>query len=283
MLPPIIPPSSPRHPVPPGACDAHAHVLGPYSSFPLAEDRTYESPELPVTEYLRMLDAIGFTRGVVVTASAYGTDNGAMLQALRASPSRLRGVAVVDARTPSAALVAMNSVGVRGARFARFPGFSGTVDLDELDRIAPQLREMGWHAQIWTLLGRFVPIANRLLGHRLPLVLDHMAFIDVRKGIADAGFQAVLRLLGEGRVWVKLIAYRLSRGVADYEDVRPFHDALVAANPDQLVWGSDWPHVHMTSGMPDDGYLVDLFEGWVPDALRRQKILVDNPRRLYGF
>jgi len=283
MLAPIIPPSSPRHPTPYGACDAHAHVLGPYDSFPLAKDRTYDSPELPVTEYLRMLDAIGFTRGVVVTASAYGTDNGAMLHALRASPSRLRGIAVVDSQTPADELAAMHSLGVRGARFARFPGFTGTVDLDEIDLLAPRFREMGWHAQVWTSLGRFLSLAEHLLEHSLSLVLDHMAIIDVRKGTADAAFQTLLRLLGDGRVWVKLTAYRLSQGVANYEDVRPFHDALVATNPDQLVWGSDWPHVHMTSGMPDDGHLVDLFDEWVPDASLRKKILVDNPGRLYGF
>lgn len=195
MLAPIIPPSSPRHPAPSGACDAHAHVLGPYDSFPLAKDRAYESPELPVTEYLRMLDAIGFTRGVLVTASAYGTDNGAMLHALRASP-RLRGIAVVDSRTTSDELATMHSLGVRGARFARFPGFKGTVDLDEIDRLAPLLREMGWHAQVWTSLGRFLSAARHLLEHGLPLVLDHMAIVDVRKGTADAGFQTLLRLLG---------------------------------------------------------------------------------------
>ncbi|MBI3770164.1 MAG: amidohydrolase family protein [Deltaproteobacteria bacterium] len=251
--------------------------------YPLAADRTYDSPELPAAAYLGMLDAVGFARGVLVTASAYGTDNRAMLHALRASPARLRGVAVLDRRVPHAELAAMHVAGVRGARFGQVQGFTGAVGFDELDRMALTLRELGWHAQVWTPLALFIPMADRLLGHGVPLVLDHMALPDVAKGISNPSFQTLLRLLGNGKLWVKLTAYRLSQAFPDYEDVRPFHDALVATNPDQLIWGSDWPHVHMTRDMPDDGHLVDLFNEWVGDAVLRKKILVDNPARLYGF
>jgi predicted TIM-barrel fold metal-dependent hydrolase len=280
---PITPPRAPRIPVPANACDAHAHVFGPYEQYPLASDRTYDSPELPAAAYLGMLDAIGFARGVLVTASAYGTDNRAMLHALRASPARLRGVAVLDHRVSPEELAAMHASGVRGVRFGQVQGFTGAVGFDELGRMAPTLRELGWHAQVWTLLGHFIPMADRLLGHGVPLVLDHMALPNTAKGIANASFQTLLRLLGSGKVWVKLTAYRLSQAFPDYEDIRPFHDALVATNPDQLVWGSDWPHVHMSRDMPDDGHLVDLFDEWVGDAAVRKKILVDNPARLYGF
>jgi predicted TIM-barrel fold metal-dependent hydrolase len=230
-----------------------------------------------------MLDAIGFARGVLVTASAYGTDNRAMLHALRTSPERLRGVAVLDHRVSREELGAMHASGVRGVRFGQLQGFTGTVGFDELDRMAPTLSELGWHAQVWTLLGHFVPMADRLLQHGVPLVLDHMALPNVAKGISNPSFQTLLRLLGSGKVWVKLTPYRLSQAFPDYEDVRPFHEALVATNPDRLVWGSDWPHVHMIRDMPDDGHLVDLFTRWVGNEALRRKILVDNPARLYGF
>lgn len=278
---PISSPRPPRSPIPANACDSHAHVFGPYAQYPLSPDRAYESPELPAPAYLGMLDTIGFARGVVVTASAYGSDNRAMLQALRSSPSRLRGVAVLDHSQD--ALATMHALGVRGARFSQVPGFTGTVGFHELDRVAARLREMGWHAQIWTLLGTFIPLVDRLLAHGLPLVLDHMALPNPAKGITHASFQALLRLLGSGKVWVKLIPYRLSRMFPDYEDIRSFHDVLVATNPDQLVWGSDWPHVHMSRDIPDDGHLVDLFHQWVGDEALRKKILVDNPARLYDF
>jgi 2-pyrone-4,6-dicarboxylate lactonase len=283
LLPPITPPSAPRTSVAANACDAHAHVFGPYEHYPLASGRTYDSPELPATAYLGMLDAIGFARGVLVTASAYGTDNGAMLHALRMSPARLRGVAVVDHRLSHEELATMHALGVRGARFGQVQGFTGAVGFDELDQMAPTLRALGWHAQVWTPLGLLIPMADRLLGHGVPLVLDHMALPNPAKGIAGASFQALLCLLGNGKVWVKLTAYRLSQAFPDYADVRPFHDALVATNPDQLIWGSDWPHVHLSRDMPDDGRLVDLFNEWVSDTALRAKILVDNPARLYGF
>lgn len=282
-LPPIVSPKRPRNSIPANACDSHAHVFGPYTRFPLAADRTYDSPELPVAAYLSMLDAIGFARGVLVTASAYGTDNRAMLHALRTSPSRLRGIAVLDHRTPLEEMARMHAAGVRGARFSEAPGFTGTVGFDELDQMAPRLRELGWHAQVWHVLGLFIPMADRLLRHRVPLVLDHMALLNVAKGISGSSFQALLRLLGDGKVWVKLTAYRLSQQFPDYEDGRPFHEALVAANPDHLLWGSDWPHVHMTRQMPDDGHLVDLFDEWTGGDVLRTRILVDNPARLYGF
>ncbi len=280
---PIIPSRAPRKPVPANACDAHAHVFGPYDQYPPAADRSYDSPELPAAAYLDMLDAIGFARGVLVTASAYGTDNRAMLHALRASPVRLRGVAVLDRRVPHAELAVMHAAGVRGARFGQVQGFTGAVGLDELDQMAPTLRELGWHAQVWTPLGLLIPIADRLVAQGVPLVLDHMALPNVAKGISSRSFQALLRLLGSGKVWVKLTAYRLSQVFPGYEDVRPLHDALIATNPDQLIWGSDWPHVHMTRDMPDDGHLVDLFNEWVSDEGLRRKILVENPARLYGF
>jgi 2-pyrone-4,6-dicarboxylate lactonase len=121
-------------------------------------------------------------------------------------------------------------------------------------------------------------------GWTLPIVIDHMGNIDAALGTDQPGFKLMCDLLAEGELWVKLSgAYRISRRYPDYPDAKPFHHALVKANPEQVVWGSDWPHPRMEDPMPDDGHLLDLFNAWTPDEALRRRILVDNPARLYGF
>jgi predicted TIM-barrel fold metal-dependent hydrolase len=286
FLPPVTAPSRPRRPTPPGACDAHVHIFGPFNRFPLSAERSYSSPELPASAFLALLDAIGFERGVLVQPSAYGTDNRAMLHGLAESPIRLRGVAVTRSETSRVELVGMRELGVRGLRFTEIPGdlaFQGTVGVDELEQLAPTLRDLALHAQLWTTCDWFASAAPRLVKLGVPLVLDHMALFDTRLGVDAPAFQNLLRLLGDGQIWIKLTPYRLSRKYPDYEDVRPFHEALVYTNPERLLWGSDWPHVHMKSRMPDDGHLVDLFDDWTGDDALRERILVENPARLYEF
>jgi predicted TIM-barrel fold metal-dependent hydrolase len=234
-----------------------------------------------------MLDALGLAGGVVVTASAYGTDNRALTHALTSLPGRLRGVAVVDGRLARDELAAMRDAGVRGLRFTqlsdRVPEFHGTVGYDALRTLAPAMRELGLHAQLWTLCDLFAAQHGELLELEIPLVLDHMGLFAPSRGSADPAFRTLLELLAEGRVWVKLIPYRMSSKYPDYSDLRPFHEAMLEANADRLLWGTDWPHVRMTENMPDDGHLLDLFLEWTADDERAGKVLVDNPSRLYGF
>jgi predicted TIM-barrel fold metal-dependent hydrolase len=286
FLPPVARPKRPGRPAPPNACDCHVHIFGPYARFPLEQERSYAPPELPAHAFLAMIDAIGFTRGVLVQASAYGTDNRAMLNGLSESPQRLRGVAVTTRATPRAELADWRARGVCALRFTDVPpriAFAGTVGVEEFVALAPLMRELDLHAQLWMTAKRFTNQAERLFALGVPLVLDHMAILDPAAGLAGAAFQAVLRGLGEGRFWLKLTPYRLSRSYPDYEDIRPFHEALVRANPERLVWGSDWPHVHMASEMPDDGHLVDLFDAWTGDDVLCTRILAENPAHLYGF
>jgi predicted TIM-barrel fold metal-dependent hydrolase len=239
--------------------------------------------------YLGMLDTLGFERGVLVQGSAHGHDNAAMLDALERAPQRLRGVAVADADTPAAELRRWHALGVRGLRFNHFfrdgqLHYRGGVTLESAQVLAPVMRELGWHLQLWIDvkdLPDTVPALNAL---GLPVVIDHMGRTDARAGIGAPGFQSLLRLLGEGGCWVKLSgAHRVSDNAPDYPEARPLHQALVAANPERLVWGADWPHPRMQGPMPDAGHLLDLFFDWTPDASARQRILVDNPARLYDF
>jgi predicted TIM-barrel fold metal-dependent hydrolase len=282
-------PRRPKIPPPPMACDTHAHVFGPADRFPYAADRSYTPPDSPLAKYLGMLDTLGFDRGVLVQASAHGRDNSAMLDALKHHPNRLRGVAVADAGTAPAELRRWHAAGVRGLRFNHFfrdgaLHYRGGVPLDAAQALAPVMKEFGWHLQLWIDakdLPDTIPVLKALA---LPVVIDHMGRTDARAGTATPGFQALLRLVGDGGCWVKVSgAHRLSARAPDYDDARPFHEALVRANPDRLVWGSDWPHPRIEGEMPDAGHLYDLFGAWTPDEATRKRCLVANPAALYGF
>jgi 2-pyrone-4,6-dicarboxylate lactonase len=292
MIPGCPPPREPTRPkVPPPAlaCDTHAHVFGPADRFPYADDRSYTPPDAPLEKYLRMLDTVGFARGVLVQGSAHGRDNAAMLDALARQPGRLRGVAVADADVAPAELRRWHAGGVRGLRFNHFfrggsLHYRGGVPLDAAKALAPVMAELGWHLQLWIDVKDLPETIPVLKAIGRPVVIDHMGRTDAGAGTATPGFQSLLRLLGDGGCWVKVSgAHRLSRRAPDYPDARPFHEALVRANPDRLVWGSDWPHPRIEGEMPDAGRLFELFQEWTPDEETRRRILVDNPARLYDF
>jgi predicted TIM-barrel fold metal-dependent hydrolase len=287
--PPPRDPSPPKIPLPPLACDTHAHVFGPADRFPYAEDRSYTPPDAPLTKYLAMLDTLGFARGALVQGSAHGRDNAAMLDALARQPVRLRGVAVAGADTPEAELRRWHALGVRGLRFNHYfrdgqLHYRGGVPLDAARALAPVMRDLGWHLQLWIDVKDLDDTAPTLKSLGLPVVIDHMGRTEATAGTSSPGFQRLLRLLGDGGCWVKLSgAHRISHKPPDYPDARPFLEALVRTNPDRLVWGGDWPHPRMDEAMPDVGHLLDLFQAWTPDRDTRHRILVTNPARLYGF
>jgi 2-pyrone-4,6-dicarboxylate lactonase len=287
--PPPREPTRPKTPPPAGACDTHAHVFGPAAQFPYADDRSYTPPDAPIEKYLAMLDTVGFARGVLVQGSAHGRDNAAMLDALARHPDRLRGVAVADADTAPAQLRRWNAAGVRGLRFNHFfrdgaLHYRGGVPLEAAKALAPVMADLGWHLQLWIDVKDLPDTIPVLKAIGRPVVIDHMGRTDARAGTATPGFQSLLRLVGDGGCWVKVSgAHRLSQSAPDYPDARPFHEALVRANPERLVWGSDWPHPRIEGEMPDAGRLFELFGQWTPDEMTRRRILVDNPARLYDF
>jgi predicted TIM-barrel fold metal-dependent hydrolase len=236
-----------------------------------------------------MLDTLGFARGVLVQGSAHGRDNSAMLDALERHPDRLRGVAVADADIAPGDLRQWADIGVRGLRFNHFfrdgrLHYRGGVPLGAAQALAPIMAELGWHLQLWIDVKDLPETIPALKAIGLPVVIDHMGRTDARAGTTTPGFQSLLRAVGEGWCWAKLSgAHRLSRNAPDYPDARPFHEALVAANPERLVWGSDWPHPRVEGDMPDAGHLFELFQQWTPDHAVQQRILVANPAKLYGF
>lgn len=289
---PVADPKAPDLATPEGACDCHAHIFGPPDRFPYTEGRGYTPPDAPLEAYLALLDRLGCARGVVVQGNAHGYDNRAILDALERAPSRLRGVAITDDSVTAGELRRWHDLGVRGLRFHFFapgnePGYKRGVGLKVLEALRPVMEDLGWHVQAWCdwhAMEALAPVI-RDIATTMPVVIDHMLNIDARDGVGLPAFQQVLALLSDGACWVKVSgAYRISQQYPGYPDAQPFHEALVAANPEQIVWGTDWPHPQVDAAvMPDDGVLLDLFNAWTPDAATRQRILVDNPQRLYGF
>jgi 2-pyrone-4,6-dicarboxylate lactonase len=272
----------PSFAVPPRACDTHAHVIGAAARFPMVPNRSYTPPPAPGAAYLDMLDALHMERGVLVQISIYGTDNRCMLETLKAHPRRLRGIAVVSPDVSDATLRDLADCGVRGIRFNVL--FGGGVAIDGLERLAARVAPLGWHVQL-LIDARNLPELGPRIG-RLPVdvVFDHMGHMPVASGTDHPGFQWLLRLLRDGKAWVKLSgAYRISQAGAPFHDTLDFAQALVAAAPDRCVWGSDWPHVSVDGPMFNTGALLDLLPLWVPDETIRNRILVDNATRLYGF
>ncbi len=281
-------PSRPRVAVPRGAYDSHTHVFPPIGAFPLSGPPSYMPPLAPVSLHRAMLDTVGVDHAVLVQPAPYGLDVSALIDALRRSGGRLRGIGTATSQTTDAALDAMQAAGVCGLRFteARLPNgerYRGSVAADELVALAARMRSHDLHAQLWPSPDGIGELLDRMLPLNVPLVIEHMGGMDIRRGIDDPAFQLLLALLREGRVWVKLTVCRRSTAAPDYPDLRPFHDALVKANPLRLVWGSDWPFVRMDERAPDVAQLLDLFGDWVSDEAVRRSILVDNPTSLYHF
>jgi len=282
-------PSAPAHPLPPGACDSHTHVFGPYDRFPFVTPSSYPPPLAPYELHREMLDRIGAQRGVLVQPAPYGTNASALTDALRRSDGRLRGIAVATGEITDADFSLLHEAGVRGLRFNEMidygtgKPYQGSVGADQLRLLASRMKDQGWHAQIWASCADCVRLSREFADDELPLVFEHMSAFSVERGPADSAFQDLLALLREGLIWVKLSLCRVSKARPDYLDLRPFHDLLVEANASCLLWASDWPFVRMGEMSPDVGHLADLFYSWVGDAEIAHRILVENPAELYGF
>ncbi len=268
--------------LPPKAADCHAHVFGPADKYPQAANRLYTAPPVLIEDYLAMHRTVGIERGVLVQTGLYGNDNSFIVDSIKANPDRLRGIALINESITDAELSRLAAAGIRGFRVNRTAATGLEIEVSR--KLAHRVKDLGWHVQ-FLLDVEDHPDLDTLLGSfPTEVVIDHMGRPDPKKGIAAPGFQALIRLLRSGRGWAKLSApYRTSLQPPPYGDLTPFAQALVVAAPDRLVWGSDWPHVLLKSTMPNDGDLVDLIAEWVQDEKARNRILIDNAERLYGF
>ena len=270
-------------PMPDGAVDVHAHVMtGRSTGVPGA---AYAPFEAPVADFLAHLDGLGLAAGVLVTPSAYGTDNAVLVDALAAAPERLRGVAVVDEGQD---LVSLHRAGVRAVRVQdRFAGGAPVAALPDLLRRGASVGDRPWHVEVWTdPRDHLEVLAAGLATGRV--LLDHLGLIPApRPGRSDPAIPVLRTLLGTGDCWVTLSgAYRLAPGVPEAEAAERLTarvEAVLDAAPDRVVWGSDWPYVAAPGPVPTADDHRAVLDTWLPDPDVRRRVLVDNPRRLYGL
>jgi predicted TIM-barrel fold metal-dependent hydrolase len=284
--------------VPAGACDCHVHVFGDPNTFPFAADRVYTPPGASVEMLQDLHRALHIQRVVIVNPSVYGTDNACTLDAARRIGPTARAVVVIGKATPRGVLDEMAAAGARGVRVNLATG--GTSDPAAakaiIASVVEQIAPLNWHIQIYTSLAVIAALKDQLSQLPIPVVLDHFGGAKAALGPSQPGFDIVLDLVKSGRGYVKISgAYRASDKAPDFADATAMAQALVAANSDRIVWGTDWPHPNPPNqprvpvseitrpAQIDDGLLLNQLAKWVPDAAVRKKILVDNPARLYGF
>jgi len=284
--------------VPPNACDCHTHIFGDPAQFPFAARRGYTpQPALP-EQMIAMLASLHMKRVVIVTPSVYGTDNRASLYGMRELGKIARGVAVIDERTTDGELAAMDKAGMRGIRLnLATAGISDPKQVKaRFEAAAARMKSRGWHIQIYTTLPVIASIKPLVMESPVPVVFDHFGGAQAALGVTQPGFSDLLDLVKAGKAYVKVSgAYRASSAGPDYTETIPLAKALISANPDRVLWGTDWPHpdspgpagrpaTQVSAPLPiDDGRLLNQLPVWAPEPAVRKKILVDNPAKLYGF
>ncbi len=277
-------PSKPRLELPPGACDTHFHVFGPRSRFPFAPERTYTpSGDAPKETLFALHKHLGIARGVVVQSAAHGFDNAPAADQISSRKQDYRGVALVRTDIPAAELKKLDAQGFRGARFHFTRHLGTTAPIDDVMQLARRLAELGWHLQIHYMGDLLGELAPKLRRSPVPVVIDHMGRVDASLGIDQKPFQDLIDLLKDRNFWVKVSgSERISNQPPPWPDAWPFALKLVAEFGERVLWGSDWPHPNLEQ-VPDDGVMVDIIDEMAPTEAERRALLVDNPRRLYGF
>jgi len=288
----------PAFAVPRGACDCHTHVFGPPAQFPFAPERSYTPGEASLDELLALQADLALDRVVIVQPSVYGTDNACTVDALRRLDGRGRGVAVIADDIPQAELEALHRAGMRGIRLnlATVGVHDPDIARRRLAAAASRVTPLNWHVQIYTTLAVIAALQDEMAALPVPLVIDHFGGAQAMPGPAQPGFAALLALVQAGKAYVKLSApYRSSSQRPAYADVAALAAPLIAANPERMLWGSDWPHPggghkrgqsldEIEPFFPeDDGRTLNLLAEWAPEPALRRRILVDNPALLYDF
>jgi len=279
-------PHKPSFEMPKGACDSHFHVFPSGFERLYVPDRSYTPPLAEISDYQHVATTLGLQRGVVIQPSVFAEDNTATLKIAAADPERLRAVISVTKDVTDAELESYHAAGARGIRVNVVDSGGMTFGSeDEAIAFTTRISEMGWHIEFLAHVETFENIDVMLAASKVPVVFGHLGYTNAGKGVDDSGFQRFLGAFKEGRAWAKLTGpYRISNEDGPpYADIKGMAEALIAANPSRLVWGSDWPHVRQPGFMPNDGSLLDLLGDWGCDAALRQQILVDNPAQLYGF
>ena len=276
-------PKKPDFILPAGAVDAHCHVFGPAAEFPFAPERKYTPCDAGKDKLFDLRDHLGFSRNVVVQATCHGKDNRAMVDALKASGGMARGIATVGPDITPDEIADMDAAGVRGVRFNFVKRLVDDTPKEVFLGIADKIKAFGWHIVVYFEAQDLAGLEPFLKQLPTIIVVDHMGRPDVTKGVDHPDFQRFVSLMRDNEnIWTKVTCpERLTAIGPPYDDVVPYAAHIVDQFPDRVLWGTDWPHPNMKSHMPDDGQLVDYIPRIAPDPGQQQKLLIDNPMRLY--
>jgi 2-pyrone-4,6-dicarboxylate lactonase len=283
-------PSEPAFTAPEGAVDAHCHVFGPAAEFPFAPERKYTPVDAGKEQLFALRDHLGLSRNVIVQATCHGSDNSALVDALRASGGRARGVASVTSDVTREELERLHAAGVRGVRFNFVKRLVDAAPTEALETIAAKIAPLGWHVVLYFEAPDLPDLRDFFLSLPVTLVIDHMGRPDVGADPEGPEFTGFLDFVARSGAWVKVSCpERLTRTGPPaldgeqhaYTDVVPFARKVVETFPDRVLWGTDWPHPNLTDHMPDDGLLLDHVPQIAVTPEQRRALLVDNPMRLY--
>ncbi|MDA0797230.1 MAG: amidohydrolase family protein [Chloroflexi bacterium] len=274
-------PVKPSLVLPEGACDSHCHIFGPGNIFPYHPNRSYTPPDAGKETLKALHDHLGISRAVIVHASCHGTFMDATLDAIASSNGNYRGTAMVEKDVSGAELRRLHEGGIRAVRFNFVKHLESVPDPEEVRRMADRVKEMGWHLVVHLDAVDIDELSPLLLDLPVPFLIDHMARVKASEGIDQPAFKTLLDLMGHDNAWVKICGgERVSSQDAPFHDAIPFAQALIAAAPTRVLWGTDFPHPNVRI-MPNDGELVNLFGEYTSDPAVQKKILVENPSTLY--
>ena len=273
----------PKFKPPPLACDAHCHIFGPAAKFPYDPKASYHPPDSPFEGLQRLHKVLGLERAVIVHASCHGADMRATLDGIARSKGAYRGTAIIDESISEKQFEEMHEGGIRGVRFNFVKHLGGRPDMGFFQKTIQTIKPMGWHLILHLDAQDLVEFRDMFLKIPVPIVIDHMGRVVAKDGLDQPPFKVLLEFMRHETFWVKITgAERVSSKGPPFDDAVPFAQALIAAAPDRILWGTDWPHPNV-KWMPNDGDLMDLFAQMATTPELQKKILVDNPARLYGF
>jgi predicted TIM-barrel fold metal-dependent hydrolase len=270
---------APKLKAPADAADCHIHIYDPRFQPPV--DKPLNGT---VSDYRLLQKRIGVSRVVIVQPRNYKTDNSPTLDAIKQlGIANARGIAVLHPTVTEAELKRLNDGGIRGIRFTVSNPAHAVVSIDMMEPLAKRIAPYGWHLQLNMDPQQVIDNADMLKRLPTPLVFDHMGKPPMPDGVNHPSHKIIRSLLDAGRAWVKISgAYIVNDKPPLYAEATKVAQEFVRATPERAVWGSDWPHPG-PKAHPDDAVLFDLLSEWAPDEKVRNRILVDNPKKLYGF
>jgi len=271
-----------RGKLPPGACDCHVHVYGPFDEFPIPAASQFQPPLSRIEELEKLWQSFGIERGVLVQGTAYREDHGALLAAIRRAPQNRRGIAMLRTGTSGAALEQLQAGGICGARINFVRHLGKGFDEDRFWQMVRRIEPLNWHLDLHVDASDLVHLEPYVQESPVPIVIDHMGRVDAALGIGQTPFQALLKLVRHPNCWVKLSGADRIAERSVLKTAVTFARSLLEAAPERVVWGTDWPHINLEIA-PSDEALFNLLPQIAPDDISLVRLLVDNPARLYGF